>query len=90
MRISRPAVLLASGVLASVAAAPAQAAPPAGTGNCVSFFTATLGQAGAAGVVIRGGAQDPALAPFGRNAVSVQAHGELGSCLFDPGDFPLP
>ena len=87
MKVPRTALLLASGVLASVSAAPAQAAPPAQSGNCVSYFTATLGQAGAAGDVIRFGARDPNLFPFGANAVSAQAHAELGACPFDPGEF---
>ena len=59
--------------------------PPAQTGNCVSYFTTTVAAAGAAGDVIRTGARD--LAPFGRTAVSAQAHATLGACVFEPGDF---
>ena len=85
MRRSRAFVLSAAGVVTALAVTPAQAAPPAQTGNCVSYFTSTLAQAGAAGDAISFGAHD--LAPFGRNAVSRQAHAPLGSCVFDPGDF---
>ncbi len=53
--------------------------------RCVSHFTTVLGQAGVAGDVISFGAGD--LAPFGRNAVSQQAHAALGSCPFNPEDF---
>jgi hypothetical protein len=84
MRISRTA-LIAAGVLTALSAPSAHAAPPAQTGNCVSHFTTVLGQAGAAGDVIRFGAHD--LAPFGQNAVSRQAHATLGSCVFNPEDF---
>jgi hypothetical protein len=85
MRIPRTAVLSLAGVLAALSVPPAQAEPPAQTGNCVSSFTTALGKAGAAGEVISFGARD--LAPFGRNAVSAQAHATLGACIFDPGDF---
>jgi hypothetical protein len=85
MRISCTAPVVVAGVLAALLAPAAQAAPPAQTGNCVSYFTSTLAHAGVAGDVIRFGAHD--LAPFGRNAVSRQAHSALGSCVFDPGDF---
>ena len=86
MRSSRTAVALSlGGVLIAVAAAPAQAQPPAQTGNCVSYFTTALGPAGVAGDVISGGAHD--LAPFGRNAASAQAHAALGTCPYDPADF---
>jgi len=85
MRISRTAPLLVSGVLAGLSVSPAHAAPPSQTGNCVSYFTTTLADAGAAGDVISFGARD--LAPFGANAVSRQAHAALGACVFDPDDF---
>ena len=51
----------------------------------MSHFTSTLGQAGVAGDVISFGARD--LAPFGRNAVSRQAHAPVGACIFNPEDF---
>ena len=85
MLIRRTSPLIAAGVLVALSAPAAQAAPPAQTGNCVSHFTSVLGQAGVAGDVIRVGARD--LAPFGRNAVSQQAHATLGSCVFNPEDF---
>jgi hypothetical protein len=86
MRIPRtPVVLSIAGALTALAAAPAHAQPPAQTGNCVSYFTTTLADARAAGAVISFGARE--MAPFGRNAVSAQAHATLGSCVFDPGDF---
>ena len=85
MRLSRTAVLLASGVLVSIPAAPAYGEPPAQSGNCVSYFTTGLAEARAAGGVISFGAKD--LAPFGKNSVSRQAHAQLGACVFDPGDF---
>ena len=85
MHIPRSAPLLAAGVLIAASAPSALAAPPGETGNCVSRFTSVLGQAGVAGEVIRFGARD--LAPFGRNAVSLEAHATLGSCPFNPEDF---
>ena len=85
MRISRASALLVPGVAITLAVTPAQAAPPAQTGNCVSYFTSTLAQAGAAGEVISFGARD--LAPFGRNAVRLQAAAPIASCPFDPDDF---
>jgi len=85
VRVTRTASLIAVGVLSALSAASAQAAPPAQTGNCVSHFTATLGQAGVAGDVISFGARD--LTPFGANAVSAEAHATLGSCPFNPEDF---
>lgn len=85
MRISRHAPLLVAGVALAIAAPSAGAAPPAQTGNCVSYFTSAVGQAGVAGQVMSGGAHD--LQPFGRTAVSVQAHSPLGSCPYNPGDF---
>jgi hypothetical protein len=85
MRIPRTSTFLLSAVTVAVAAAPAVAAPPSQTGNCVSYFTSTLAHAGAAGDVISFGAHD--LAPFGRNAVRLQAHAPLDDCAFDPGDF---
>lgn len=87
MRISRRTPLLAVGIVVACTAPSAAAAPPAQTGNCVSYFTSTLGQAGVNGQVIRVGAQDPDLHPFGQNAVSLQAHSPLGACPFNPGDF---
>ena len=85
MRICRTATLIAVGVLTAFSATPAHAAPPTQTGNCVSHFTTVLGHAGVAGDVISFGARD--LTPFGRNAVSQQAHATLGSCPFNPEDF---
>jgi len=85
VRIPRTAPILAAGVLMALPATSAPAAPPTATGNCVSHFTTVLGQAGVAGTVISGGARD--LAPFGRNAVSPEAHASLGSCPFNPEDF---
>ena len=85
MRISRTVPLLVAGLAAALAAPPADAAPPASSGNCVSHFTSTLAEAGVAGEVIRFGARD--LAPFGRNAVSRQAHATLGACVFNPEEF---
>lgn len=85
MRIPRIPTSLLAGALVALSASPAHAAPPAQTGNCVSHFTSTLAQAGAAGDVISFGAHD--LAPFGRNAVHLQAHATLGACVFDPEDF---
>ena len=85
MRVSRTAPLIAAGLLAGLSVSSAEAAAPSQTGNCVSHFTSVLAQAGVAGDVIRFGAHD--LAPFGRNAVSRQAHATLGSCVFDPEDF---
>jgi hypothetical protein len=79
------AALLIAGGLSAAAAPAAGGAPPAGTGNCVSVFASTLGQAGVAGAVISGGAHD--LRPFGRNAVSPEAHAPLGACPFVPEDF---
>jgi hypothetical protein len=80
-----PVVLSVAGVLTALAVPTAQAQAPAQTGNCVSYFTSALGRAGVAGEVISSGAHD--LAPFGRNAVSAQAHATLGACVFEPGDF---
>ena len=85
MHIPRTAPLLAAAVLTAFSAPSALAAPPSETGNCVSRFTTVLGQAGVAGEVIRFGAHD--LAPFGRNAVSLEAHATLGACPFNPEDF---
>ena len=86
MRIPRsPVVLSVAGALTALAVPSAHAQPPAQAGNCVSSFTTTLAEARATGAVISFGARD--LAPFGRNAVSAQAHATLGSCVFDPGDF---
>jgi hypothetical protein len=79
------AAILIAGGLSALGAPVAGGAPPAGTGNCVSVFTSTLGPAGVAGPVISGGAHD--LQPFGRNAVSPEAHAPLGSCPFVPDDF---
>ena len=64
--------------------------PPAGSANCVAHFTSVLGQEGRAGDVIKFGARDPMLHPFGQGAVSLEAHAELGSCPFVPEDFPPP
>lgn len=89
MRASHlPAALLIAGGLSALGAPAAGGAPPAGTGNCVSVFASTLGPAGVAGQVISGGAHD--LQPFGRSAVSLEAHAPLGSCPFVPEDFPAP
>ena len=85
MRISRTASLIVAAVLTALSAPPAHAAPPPQPGNCVSYFTTSLADARAAGMVISFGAHD--LAPFGLNAVSRQAHATLGSCVFDPEDF---
>ena len=85
MHISRTSSLIAAGVVIAFSASPAQAAPPSQTGNCVSHFASVLGQAGVAGEVIRVGARD--LSPFGLNAVSQEAHAELGACPFNPEDF---
>ena len=86
MRASHlPAALLIAGGLSALAATAAGGAPPAGAGNCVSNFASTVGQAGVAGSVISGGAHD--LRPFGRNAVSLEAHAPLGACPFVPEDF---
>jgi hypothetical protein len=85
MRVSRTAPFIVAALVAALATPPAQAAAPAQTGNCVSYFTTTLANAGAAGDVISFGAHD--LAPFGQNAVSLQAHATLGACVFDPEDF---
>jgi hypothetical protein len=86
MRISHvPAALLIAGCLGALTPPAANGAPPAQPGNCVSHFTTVLGQAGVAGTVIRFGARD--LSPFGRNAVSPEAHAPLGSCPFVPEDF---
>ena len=79
------AALLIAGGLSAAAAPAAGGARPAGTGNCVSVFASTLGQAGVAGSVISGCAHD--LRPFGRNAVSIEAHAPLGACPFVPEDF---
>jgi hypothetical protein len=80
-RILVIAALAATG--ASLAVAPAAvAAPPAGTGNCVSFFTTAVAQAGIAGPVISFGAQE--LQPFGRDIVREQAAAELGDCPNQP------
>lgn len=75
------AALAATGACLAVAPATA-AAPPAGTGNCVSFFTTAVGHAGIAGPVISSGAR--ALQPFGRNIVRKQAAAELGACPNQP------
>ncbi len=88
MRVSRIAVPICAGVVLAFSAPSAQAAPPAQTGNCVSHFTTVLGQAGVAGAVISSGAHD--LVPFGRNAVSPEAHASLGSCPTNPEDVLLP
>ena len=85
MHIPRTSSLIAAGVVIAFSASPARAAPPPQTGNCVSHFTTVLGQAGVAGEVIRFGARD--LTPFGLNAVSQEAHAELGACPFNPEDF---
>jgi hypothetical protein len=85
VHIPRTSSLVAAGVLIGFLAPSAHAAPPTQTGNCVSHFTTVLGQAGVAGDVIRVGARD--LAPFGQNAVSLEAHATLGSCPFNPEDF---
>jgi hypothetical protein len=90
MRIFRRTPLLAVGIVVACTAPSAAAAPPAQPGNCVSFFTTTLGHAGVNGQVISSGAQDPTLHPFGKNAVSQQAHAALGSCPFNPEDFLGP
>jgi len=66
----------------TVALPVADAAPPGGTGNCVSFFTTAVGQAGIAGPVISSGAQE--LRPFGRDIVREQAAAELGACPNQP------
>jgi hypothetical protein len=58
------------------------AEPPPDTGNCVSFFTRAVADAGVAGTVISGGAHD--LQPFGANIVRAQAHGALGDCPVAP------
>ena len=79
------AALLIAGGLSALGAPAASGAPPAGRGNCVSVFASTLGVAGVAGEVISGGAHD--LRPFGRNAVSPEAHAPLGGCPFVPEDF---
>ncbi len=89
MRRSRvPTALLIASFVSASAAPAASGAPPAGTGNCVSHFTTVLGQAGVAGAVISFGARD--LSPFGRNAVSLEAHAALGACPFVPEDFLPP
>jgi hypothetical protein len=85
VHIPRTSSLIAAGVLIALSGPSAHAAPPTQTGNCVSHFTTVLGQAGVAGGVISFGARD--LTPFGRNAVSRQAHATLGSCPFNPEDF---
>jgi hypothetical protein len=80
-RIRVIAALAATG--ASLAVAPAAvAAPPAGTGNCVSFFTTAVAHAGIAGPVISFGARE--LQPFGRDIVRMQAAAELGECPNQP------
>ena len=80
-RIRVIAALAATG--ASLALAPAAvAAPPAGTGNCVSFFTTAVAQAGTAGPQISFGAHE--LQPFGRDIVRTQAAAELGDCPSQP------
>ena len=71
--------LVALGVTVPLSAA--EAAPPAATGNCVSFFTTAVGQAGIAGSVISSGARE--LQPFG-HVVRQQAAAELGACPNQP------
>jgi hypothetical protein len=85
VHIPRTVPLLVAGAVMAVSAPSAVAAPPSQPGNCVSHFATVLGQAGVAGQVISSGAQD--LTPFGRNAVSPEAHAALGSCPFNPEDF---
>ena len=86
MRASHlPAALLIAGGLSALAAPAAAGAPPAGAGNCVSNCASPLGKAGVAGSVISGGAH--ARRPFGRNAVSPEAHAPLDACPFVPEDF---
>jgi hypothetical protein len=86
MRLARTSAIgVAAGAALLLGGSGSAAAAP---GNCVSNFTSTLGQAGAAGVVISGGAH--MFVPFGANVVRNEAHATLGACPFNPEDYVPP